>query len=400
MTAFRYRALDAASRETIGIIEADTGRAARGLLRERALFPLEVSGVDRDDHPFRHRRRLGGEELALLTRQWSTLLASGLTVERALAALAEQTACETQRQLLAAVRSEILVGHSLRAALDCFPRDFPAIYRASVAAGEESGGLAIVMEQLADYLEHGRQLRQKTLQALLYPLIVTSVAVLVMVGLMTYVVPQVVAVFQQGKQALPWLTRTLIVASDLMRDWGGPMLLALIMGAFASHHALRREWVRRAWHVRLLRTPLLGRYLRGLEAARFASTLAILASSGVPLMAALEAGRQVLALLPLREAVASAANRVREGQPLSRALAATGQFPPLLGHMIASGESTGRLGDMLERAARVHRQEVENRIATLTTILEPLLLLGMGGLVLLIVLAVMQPIIEINTLMK
>ena len=401
MTAFRYRALDADGKQASGVLEADTSRAARGLLRERGLFPLDVASVAHDSAGHKGRRRkLRDADLTLVTRQWSTLLASGLTVEQALAALIEQSETEAQRQLLAGVRSEVLAGYSLRAALDRFPQAFPTIYRASVAAGERSGELPTVMNQLSDYLERRNSLRQKTLQALLYPAIVAAVALLVVIGLMTYVVPQVVTVFQQGKQALPFLTRSLILASDLLRGWGWLMLLAAAGGALMAHLALRAEPVRRQWHARLLRLPLIGRHLRTLDATRFSSTLAILAGSGVPLLSALDAGRQVISLLPLQDAVAEAADKVREGQSLSRALGASRQFPPLLVHMIANGESTGRLGEMLERAARLQQQELENRTATLTSLLEPLLLLLMGGMVLLIVLAVMQPIIEINTLLN
>ncbi len=401
MTAFRYRALDAAGQETTGVLEADSGRAARALLRQRGIYPLDVADVARAPRgEALWHKRLSAADLALLTRQWATLLHSGLSIERALAALIEQADIEAKRQLLAGVRSEILGGHSLHTALDRFPQAFPALYRASVAAGEKSGELARVMEQLADYLERSQALRLKTLQALVYPVIVASVALLVVIGLMTYVVPQVIGVFQQTKQALPLLTRLMVGLSEGLRAWGWLAALCGLAGLLSWRHALRLSPARRRWDDWLLRLPLLGRHLRTLEATRFASTLAILSGSGVPLLAALEAGRQVLSRLPLADAVGAAAERVREGQPLSRALAASGEFPPLLIHMLASGEATGRIDAMLERAAHLQQAELENRTALLTTVLEPALLLLMGGFVLLIVLAVMQPIIEINTLMK
>jgi general secretion pathway protein F len=402
MTAFRYRAADSGGQETAGVIEADTGRSARNLLRERGLFPLEVAavGVHEGAGLTPGRRRLRAADLTLLTRQWATLLASGLTVEQALAALIEQAGTEALRQLLAGVRSEILAGYSLRAALDRYPQAFPTLYRASVAAGEKSGELARVMNQLADHLDRSHALRMKTMQALLYPAIVAVVALLVILGLMTHVVPQVVSVFQQGKQALPLLTRSLIVASTLLREWGWLGALGLGAGGIALRSALREPALRRRWDAWLLRLPLLGRHLRTLDATRFASTLSILTGSGVPLLAALEAGRQVIARLPLADAVGVATERVREGQPLSRALGASRQFPPLLIHMIANGEATGRIDELLDRAARLQQAELENRSATLTALLEPLLLLTMGGFVLLIVLAVMQPIIELNTLTR
>lgn len=399
MTAFRYRALDGNGHESAGILEADTSRAARAALRERGLFPLDVASVS-GNTAGGGRRRLRDAELTLLSRQWSTLLASGLTVEQALAALIEQAEGDATRQVLAGVRSEILAGHSLRAALDRYPAAFPAIYRASVAAGERSGELAGVMTQLSDYLERRSALRQKTTQALIYPMVVAVVALLVVIGLMTYVVPQVVTVFQQGKQALPLLTRVMIGISDLLRNWGWLLACVVALAGIGGHYLLKDPAIRRRWDGWLLRLPLIGRHLRTLDATRFASTLSILAGSGVPLLGALDAGRQVMSRIPLQDAVAQATEKVREGQPLSRALGATRAFPPLLVHMVANGEATGKLDQLLERAARLQQQELENRTATLTSLLEPLLLLVMGILVLLIVLAVMQPIIEINTLLR
>lgn len=399
MTAFRYRAVDPAGQETTGVLEAETGRAARALLRERGLFPLEVGAVSQRGGGGRIRR-LREADLALLTRQWATLLSSGLTVAQSLSALIEQAEREPLRQLLAGVRSEVLAGYSLRAALDRFPAAFPTIYRASIAAGEKSGELPTVMLQLADYLENRAGLRAKTLQALLYPAIVACVAILVVIGLMSYVVPQVVGVFQQSKQALPPLTRGLMWVSALLRDWGWLLLIAAGAGGLLLAAGLREPMLRRRWDGWLLGLPLIGRHLCGLDATRFASTLAILAGSGVPLLAALEAGRQVVVRRPIAEAIEHAAERVREGQSLARALGASQAFPPLLIHMIANGETTGRLPELLNRAARLQQQEIEQRTTTLTSLLEPALLLGMGVLVLVIVLAVMQPIIEINTLMR
>ncbi len=400
MTAFRYTAVDAQGKETTGVLEADTSRAARALLRERGLFPVDVGSVSTRGEGKATRRKLRESELVLLSRQWSTLLASGLTVEQALAALIEQSENEASRQILAGIRSEVLAGHSLRAALDRYPAAFPAIYRASVAAGEKSGELANVMTQLSDYLEQRNALRQKTQQALLYPAIVAVVATLVVIGLMTYVVPQVVSVFQQGKQALPLLTRGMILISDFLRGWGWLLMVLIGLSGLGVHWLLRDRAIRRRWDQTLLRLPLIGRHLRTLDATRFASTLSILAGSGVPLLAALDAGREVIGRVPLQDAIRDATERVREGQSLSRALGATRAFPPLLIHMIANGETTGRLDELLARAARLQQQELENRTGTLTSLLEPLLLLAMGGLVLLIVLAVMQPIIEINTFLR
>ncbi|MFT4171415.1 MAG: type II secretion system inner membrane protein GspF [Rhodocyclaceae bacterium] len=399
MAAFSYRALDAAGIESAGNLEADNARQARALLRERGLFPTTLEAVGSAKGPGR-RTRIRIAELCLITRQFSALLTSGLTVEQALNALSEQADKASTRATLAAVRSEVVAGHSLRAALDRFGPTFPPIYRATVAAGEKSGQLAQVMTQLADYLERQDSLRRKTMQALLYPCIVAVVAICVVIGLMVGVVPQVVEVFQQGKQELPLLTRVMIFLSDFLRHWGWALAIAIVAAIVGARYALREPAVQRRWDAWLLRQPLLGRHLRALDTARFASTLAILVSSGVPLLAGLDAGRQIIGRLPLRDAVGGAADKVREGMALSKALRQSRAFPPLLIHMISSGEATGELSQMLFRASQLQQTEVENRTAVLTTVLEPLLLLFMGGTVLIIVLAIMQPILEINTLLK
>ncbi len=400
MAAFQYRAIDTEGRNLTGIVEADSARAARTQLRERGLFPIEVAATGSRKHGIGAAKKLRESELVLLTRQWAALLTSGLTVQQALSALADQAERDAMRQVLAGVRSEILAGYSLRAALDRFAASFPMIYRASVAAGEKSGELAKVMNQLADYMERRDELRRKTLQALIYPTIVAAVALLVVTGLLTYVVPQVVSVFASSKQALPWLTRTLMGVSAFLREWGWVLVILIVGGIAGFRYSLREDAVRRRWDAWLLGLPLIGRHLRTLDTTRFASTLAILVGSGVPLLSALDAGRQVVVRLPLQDAISTASDRVREGMSLSRSLATTRRFPPLLIHMISSGEATGQLDQMLERAARLQQGELETRTAVLTSLLEPLLLLGMGGMVLIIVLAVMQPIIEINTLMK
>lgn len=405
MGAFKYRASDASGNELSGIVDAESGRSARSVLRERGLFPIEVADVSQSKKATSHwsgfsNIRIRHAELCLLTRQWATLLSSGLTMEQAISALFDQAEREAIRQVLAGIRAEVVSGYSLRAGLDRYPDSFPIIYRASIAAGEKSGEIATVMMQLADHLERSNALRQKTLQSLLYPLIVAAVAFVVVIGLMTYVVPQVVTVFQQGKQSLPLLTQLLILVSAFLRHWGWLLLLIGVTTFAATNYALRSDDLRRRWDAYLLRLPMIGKHLRTLDATRFASTLAILVGSGVPLLAALDAGRQVIVRLPLQDAVGWVSDRVREGMPLARALGQSREFPPLLVHMIASGEATGQLQLLLERAARLQQAELENRTTVMTTLMEPLLLLTMGGVVLLIVLAVMQPIIEINHLLR
>lgn len=306
------------------------------------------------------------------------------------------------RDRFAAVRGEVVAGHSFSEALSRYKRDFPEVYRALVAAGEQSGDLGGVMGRLADYIESRSALTQKIGMAFTYPAIVTVVAIGVITGLLTYVVPQVVGVFQQTKQKLPTLTIMLIAASDFLRNWGWLLLLALAAAFVGARLALRNPHTRMAWHRWLLRAPLFGRLIRGVNTARFASTLAILAASGVPLLRALEAGAQTLTNGAMRANVADAIGRVREGAPLSRALASQGQglFPPVLVHLISSGESTGNLPEMLQRAATGQSQDVERRALAMTSLLEPILILVMGAVVLLIVLAVLMPIIEINQLVR
>ena len=402
MAAFSYRALDSDGREVRGVLEAETSRLARGQLRDQQLSPVEIAPVGAQTLGRMHRGRagIGAGMLSLVTRQWSTLLAAGLTIERSLTALVEQTEDPGVREVLAGVRAEVLAGHSLHAALGRFEKVFPPIYRALVNAGEKSGELHALLARLADYLETTQATRQKILQALLYPLIVVLVAFAVITGLVTYVVPQIVGVFAHSKQSLPLLTQALILVSDVMRASGIWLVLGVAGAVMLVRRALRSEALRLRWHARLLGAPLLGRFLRTVDSARFASTMAILVGSGVPLLAALEAGKGVIGNLVLRRSVERAIGLVREGSPLHRALAAEKLFPPLLIHLVASGEASGTLDRMLARAAQQQQTELDHRTALALGLFEPLLILLMGGLVLLIVLAVLLPIININLLLR
>jgi general secretion pathway protein F len=402
MAAFRYRALNLEGREISGVLEAETLRQARSQLRTQGLFPMDVAAEGGKREAFRPfgGRALGASARLLLTRQWATLLESGLTVEQALAALIEQAEDDAVRQVLAGIRSELLAGHPLHVALARFETSFDPLYRAIVEAGERSGQLALVMERLADMLEAGHALRQKIVQALVYPALIVAVAFAVVVGLMTWVVPQVVGVFQHGKQALPWLTRGLMAVSAALQVTWPFLLAAAVGGAWLFRRLLRERTFRRQWHLRLMKVPGLGRLLVTIDSARLAQTLAVLVGSGVPILGALDACRRVLSLEPLREGVEAAIKLVREGVSLHRGLAECRRFPPLLLHMIASGEASGRLDALLERAARQQQGEVANRLGLAVSILEPLLILLMGGVVLVIVVAILQPIIEINQLLR
>ena len=403
MPAFRFEAADAAGQIKRGVVDADSARHARATLRERGMTPLEVTPVQegmaaRAAPVF--SARLRAPDLALVTRQLASLLSARLPIEQALNAVVEQAEKPAVRERFAAVRSEVVSGQTLSQALSRFPRDFPDVYRALVSAGEQSGDLALVMSRLADYVESRTALSQRIMLAFTYPAIVTVVAGLVIVALLTYVVPQVVGVFSQTRQELPWLTVALIAVSDFAREWGIWVLLALGLALIGFRLALRSPSFRLAWHSRLLSMPIAGRLILGLNTARFTSTLGILTSSGVPLIRALDAGARTLGNDALRLVVDDAIDRVREGAALSRSLAAGKRFPPVMIHMIASGEATGELPDMLERTAYQLSQETERRTLTLTSLLEPMLILLMGAVVLVIVLAVLLPIIEINQLVR
>jgi len=408
MAAFRYEALDATGRDSRGVMEADTLRQARANLRESGLTVIAVHAVSQDTlqagagASWRERFRSGisSTQLSLITRQLATLLAAGLTLEQALNALIEQSESETVGQVLAGVRSEILSGHTLAQAMAKYTNVFPDIYRALVKAGEASGELGQVMSRLADYTESRQALQQKVGLAFVYPAIVTLVALLVVTGLLMYVVPQVVGVFQQSHQTLPLLTKLLIgLSAGLQATW--PYLLGLIVAVvFTARMVLQREEIRYQWHLRLLRLPVIGRLVRGVNAARMASTLAILSGSGVPLLVSLQAASGVLQNLPMKRALEDAARKVREGVELSRALAVSKLFPPILIHLIASGETSGKLDSMLERAAIQQEQEVGNYTSVLTALLEPVLILTMGVVVLLIVLAILMPIIDMNQMVR
>ncbi len=408
MAAFSYEALDAAGRDTRGVIEADTLRQARANLRESGLTVVLVQPLTQESlqsgagRSWRERFRSGisSGQLSIITRQFATLLAAGLTLEQALNALIEQSESETAKQILAGVRGEVLAGHTFAQALGKYERVFPDIYRALVKAGEATGELGQVMSRLADYTESRQALQQKVGLAFVYPAIVTAVALMVVTGLLMYVVPQVVSVFQQSHQSLPLLTRLLIgLSSGLQATWFY-LLLLIAAAIFTARMVLQREEIRYQWHLQLLRLPVIGRLLRGINAARMASTLAILAGSGVPLLTSLQAAAGVVNNLPMRRALEEASKKVREGVGLSRALAASGLFPPILIHLIASGESSGKLDAMLERAATQQEQEVSNYTSVLTALLEPLLILTMGVVVLLIVLAILMPIIDMNQMVR
>ena len=403
MAAFDYLALDAQGRKQRGALEADSARQMRQLLRERGLTPLSVEQSSEKQQRESSLKNLltphiSIRDLALLTRQLATLVQASLPLEEALSAAAQQTAKPKVRSMLLAVRAKVMEGHTLANALAEFPRAFPTIYRATVAAGEKSGFLDQILNRLADYTEASHESRQKVMMALLYPVILLVLSILIVSGLMVYIVPDVVEVFIDTGQQLPTLTLALMGLSDFIAGYGLYLLLLLIALGIGMHYLLKQPAVRLNWHQRLLKLPIIGRLSATLNTARFASTLSILTASGVPLVEAMKISGQVLSNLWLKQRVEEATRKVTEGSSLHRALQQAEYFPPMMVHMIASGEVSGELDAMLERVAASQEREVQNFIGIMLGLFEPFMLLTMGLTVLLIVLAILLPILNMNQL--
>ncbi len=406
MGAYEYAALDRGGRENKGVMEGDTARQVRHLLREQGLIPLRVDEVAEQEGAGTSTRAMLGSswrsisanELALITRQLATLVRAALPIEEALLAVSQQTTKPRIKSMLVAIRSRVMEGHTLAAGLAQFPRVFPELYRATVEAGEQAGQLENVLERLADYTESRQEMRQQLMLATIYPAALLLVSLGVALFLVTYIMPQVVDVFDTREQSLPWLTVALINLSDFLRNWWWLLLFGttgLVVGIGAL---LRRPEPRRRYHQLLLRLPLTGRLTAGFNAARFARTLSILNGSGVPVLDAMRIAGQVIVNIPMREAVEQASRRVREGATISRSLAASKLFPPMTIHLIASGESSGKLDEMLERAATNQEKEVSGLVQAMTAALQPMVILTMGIVVMAIVAAILLPIFELNQL--
>ncbi len=402
MTVFRYKAVPAAGgKATSGTVNAESARQARAQLRERGLMVTRLEGAaEVQDSGASSRVRLGQKALVILTRQFSALLDAGLTIDEALVILSEQTQNPRERQVLTSLRTQISEGIPLSAAMGRFTRVFPSFYRILIRAGEESGKLPTVLQRLAAYLEARGELAAKVGLAFIYPAVVMGVSLLVVAGMMAWVVPQMVQVFASAKQTLPLLTRLLLAASSFLGNWGGWLLLVLVLAAVAFVQALRLPAFRYRVHAWRLRLPMFGRFDHAANTARFASTLSILVGAGVPLLGAMSAAVGVMTSLPMQRALEEVARQVREGVPLSRALKMVGGFPPILVHLVSSGEATGRLELMLDRAASEQSKELSRRVETFTSLLGPGVVLLMGGVVLMIVLAILLPVFEMNQLVQ
>jgi len=409
MPAYSFEALDAQGATQKGLIDADTAKAARGLLRARSLVPMRVepavnaageSGASGWNTTLWGGRIFSATTLAVWTRQLAGLVSAGLPLERALSALADEAEDDKQRRLVASLRAEVSAGAPFARALAAHPREFAPIYTAVIAAGEQSGQLGVVLERLADDLEEREALKNKLIGASLYPAIVTLVAIVIVVFLVSYVVPQVASVFAGSKRSLPFLTVVMLGLSGFVRSYGWLLLLLLLLGASALAVARRQQALRLRMDAAWLRLPLVGRLARGYNAARFAATLAMLASAGVPILRALQTAAETLNNQAMRADALDTLVLVREGAPLASALASKKRFPPLVAMFARLGEQTGQLPLMLGRAAAQLSAEVQRRAMHLATILEPLLIVGMGGVVMLIVLAVLMPIIQLNQLVR
>ncbi|WP_349742578.1 type II secretion system inner membrane protein GspF [Roseateles cavernae] len=404
MPAFKYEALNAAGRSSTGLLEADSARAARAQLRAQALVPLSVQPVEQQGQEGQgsrwSRRVLSATALSVWTRQLAGLVGSGLPIERALTALADESEDQRIAELLAQLKAEVNGGATFARALATAPREFDEVYRAVVAAGEQSGALGLVLERLADDLEERQNLRAKLIGAMAYPAIVSLIAIVIVIFLVTYVVPQIATVFTGSKRALPFLTVAMLAISDFVRQWGWAVLAALVAGFSGLSWMLRNNAFRERFDAAMLGVPLIGRLARGYNAARFASTLAMLAGAGVPILKALQAAAETLGNRAMRADALDALVQVREGAPLGSALAGKKRFPGILAMFARLGEQTGSLPQMLERAARQLGTEVQRRAMAAATILEPLLIVAMGAIVMLIVLAVLLPIIQLNTWVK
>jgi len=405
MRAFEYQALDANGKKKKGVASGDSARQVRQLLREQGLAPLAVEMVEEREHgsttaTVGNRRKLSNMELAVVTRQFATLLDSGLTIEDALSGLIDQSESHKVKSILSGVRAQIVEGRSLADGLRMFPRAFPELYVASVSAGEQTGHLESVLDRLADYTEAKQGLQQRLGVALVYPILLTLVSVAIIVGLMTYVVPQVVRVFQDNDQTLPVLTRGLIKISEFLQAYG--LLMLLVVAAFLIFLTilLRFEKPRFMFHGLILSIPGIRRLSRSLNTSRMARTLSILIGSGVPLISALRSSSEVVLNLVLKSHLQSATAEVEQGASLNRALQRRKSFPPLFTQMVASGESSGRLGEMLEKSASALEREAESRISVVVSLFEPMMILIMGVVVLIIVLAILLPIFDLNQLIS
>jgi len=404
MPAFEYIALNPKGQEESGILDADNAKQLRQLLRDSSLMPLEVSLVEKseknDSGNVRRAGRVKAADLALLTRQLATLVQSGSPLEEALATTAKQTEKRNIKHILSAVRTRVVEGYSLAEGFNTYPSVFPHMYRATIAAGEQSGHLDAVLDRMADYTETRQETQQRISTAMFYPAILTVLSVAIVAGLLGFIVPKIIDVFDNMGQELPVMTQVLIKVSDFVRDYGLFIGAALVISFILFKQLIKIPKWQYRYHNLILKIPVIKKMVRGLNTARFARTLSILASSGVPILDAMSISAQVVQNMPMRKAVDDAALKVREGMAINRALEQSGYFPPMTIHLIASGESSGKLDEMLERSATQQERETDAMLTNMLGLFEPMLILVMGGVVLLIVLSILLPILNLNQLVQ
>ncbi len=402
MGAFDYKAVDPSGKEIKGVLEGETARQVRQLLRDQQLLPIAVTEVAEKEASrqfnISFRRGLSPGDLALITRQIATLVQSSMPLEQALLAVGEQNEIPRVKSIVLGVRARVMEGYTFADGLAGFPKAFPELYRATVAAGEQSGHLDAVLERLADYTESRQELRQKILNAMIYPIVLTVLAIAIVSGMLVYVVPKVIGVFANTDRELPMLTSFLIRLSEFLQSFGILVVVVLIAVAIGTWILLQQQGPREQFDRFLLRMPLFGRLVRGFNTARFTRTFSILMGSGVPIIESLHISAQVVTNMRMKSAVDDAALRIREGESIGTSLGDSGHFPPLCIHLISSGEASGQLETMLSRAASNQEREMDGLIGTLLNILEPALIIGMGAMVLLIVLAILLPIFQLNEL--
>ena len=402
MPAFHYTAVDKEGNETKSSLEGDTDKHVRTILREKGLLPLLVKEIKADNSTKIKinftQNSLSSIDLAYFTRQLATLIKSGIPIDEALFAINEQNKKQYIKNIILTIRSKIMEGYTLSDSFSDFPKSFPVIYTTTIAAGERSGHLSLILDKLADFTESRKKLQQQIKNALIYPTALVITALLVIAFMLAYVVPKVVYIFENFNQQLPLLTRIMIASSDFLLNYWLYIIVFSVMLIFLSGYLLKNDDTKSNYHSILLKLPIFGRLIMNMNSARFMQTLSILAGSGVPILEALKISANVVTSLPMKQAVNETTIRVSEGESISKSLSQSHLFPPMMIHMIGSGENSGRLEEMLDRATVNQEQEVENTIATLLGIMQPLTVIIMAGIVLLIVLAILLPIFEINNL--
>src|SRR3990167_9151694 len=405
MTAFQYTALNPQGKRIKGVAEGDSARNVRQQLRDKQLTPLTVDIISEKKSETTtqkkslfqfHSRKLSPSDLSLVTRQMATLLHAGIPVDEVLTAVSEQAEKQSAKEILVGVRAKVLEGHTLADGMHAFPSAFPPLYRTTVAAGERTGKLDQVLEQLAEYTEKQHYIRQKIKQALIYPIMMMTVSLTIVVFLLIYVVPKIIAVFNQTNQTLPLATTLLVDVSSFVQHDGWYLVIAILLFIFLWTRLLKRKKFRRSMQVLILKIPVIGRAIKTINCARFGRTLGILNAAAVPVLEAMHAAAGLVKPLPMHEKIMQAIVQVREGSPIHIALQRTHCFVPMFLHLVASGESSGQLDKMLEKSANYLEKDVEGLIQTVLTLFEPLMIIVMGGIVLYIVLAIMLPIFALD----